>query len=191
MPNKSLTRNFCRQTFEKFFHINFYFVVYLQGGEVVQQTITSNIHDDIIILEFQRTDGTLITQLIDFRSVSIARPFPSTATASLPPHRRPFFPRALADGSLPKFNLNVSIMIWLGDKNKVLLCVLLKCFCRPGERTRKTFIRNCFYRFCFTPKKTLKMAIRESEQEGKKYLFLYHVTRERAAGMQTVKQKRN
>jgi hypothetical protein len=40
---------------------------------VVQETITSNIHDDIITLEFQRTDGTLITQLIDFRSVSIAR----------------------------------------------------------------------------------------------------------------------
>ncbi|CAG9797970.1 unnamed protein product [Chironomus riparius] len=39
-----------------------------QGGEVVQETITSNIHDDIIMLEFQRTDGTLITQLIDFRS---------------------------------------------------------------------------------------------------------------------------
>jgi hypothetical protein len=47
-----------------------YFNFYLQGGEVVQETITSNIHDDIIILEFQRTDGTLITQLIDFRSVS-------------------------------------------------------------------------------------------------------------------------
>uniref|UniRef100_A0A336MDB7 CSON015580 protein n=1 Tax=Culicoides sonorensis TaxID=179676 RepID=A0A336MDB7_CULSO len=39
-----------------------------QGGEVVQETITSNISDDVIILEFQRTDGTLITQLIDFRS---------------------------------------------------------------------------------------------------------------------------
>jgi hypothetical protein len=49
---------------------SFSFFVYLQGGEVVQETITSNIHDDIITLEFQRTDGTLITQLIDFRSVS-------------------------------------------------------------------------------------------------------------------------
>lgn len=38
---------------------------------MVQETITSNIHDDIITLEFQRNDGTLITQLIDFRSVSI------------------------------------------------------------------------------------------------------------------------
>lgn len=46
------------------------FISLLQGGEVVQETITSNIHDDIIMLEFQRTDGTLITQLIDFRSVS-------------------------------------------------------------------------------------------------------------------------
>ena len=48
----------------------FFFFFSLQGGEVVQETITSNIHDDIIMLEFQRTDGTLITQLIDFRSVS-------------------------------------------------------------------------------------------------------------------------
>lgn len=55
-------------------HMNFY-AIYLQGGEVVQETITSNIHDDIITLEFQRTDGTLITQLIDFRSVSIVNPF--------------------------------------------------------------------------------------------------------------------
>lgn len=39
-----------------------------QGGEVVQETITSNVSDDLIILEFQRTDGTLITQLIDFRN---------------------------------------------------------------------------------------------------------------------------
>lgn len=39
-----------------------------QGGEVVQETITSNVADDIITLEFQRTDGTLITWLINFRN---------------------------------------------------------------------------------------------------------------------------
>ncbi|XP_059614018.1 out at first protein [Phlebotomus argentipes] len=39
-----------------------------QGGEVVQETITSNVSDDVITLEFQRTDGTLITELIDFRN---------------------------------------------------------------------------------------------------------------------------
>ncbi|XP_055296516.1 out at first protein [Sitodiplosis mosellana] len=39
-----------------------------QGGEVIQETITSNLDDDSIILEFQRTDGTLITQLLDFRN---------------------------------------------------------------------------------------------------------------------------
>lgn len=39
-----------------------------QGGEVIQETITSNVSDDLITLEFQRTDGTLITQLIDFRN---------------------------------------------------------------------------------------------------------------------------
>lgn len=50
---------------------SFLFVyVYLQGGEIVQETITSNVSEDIITLEFQRTDGTLVTELIDFRNVS-------------------------------------------------------------------------------------------------------------------------
>ncbi|KAL5280639.1 oaf family protein [Megaselia abdita] len=39
-----------------------------RGGEIIQETITSNVSDDLITLEFQRTDGTLITQLIDFRN---------------------------------------------------------------------------------------------------------------------------
>ena len=56
--------------FVSVFKLTLKFISLLQGGEVVQETITSNIHDDIIMLEFQRTDGTLITQLIDFRSVS-------------------------------------------------------------------------------------------------------------------------
>ena len=47
------------------------FSIYLQGGEIVQETITSNVSEDIITLEFQRTDGTLVTELIDFRNVSI------------------------------------------------------------------------------------------------------------------------
>lgn len=37
----------------------------------MQETITSNVGEDIITLEFQRTDGTLVTELIDFRNVSI------------------------------------------------------------------------------------------------------------------------
>lgn len=36
----------------------------------MQETITSNVADDIITLEFQRTDGTLVTLLLDFRNVS-------------------------------------------------------------------------------------------------------------------------
>ncbi|XP_011201754.2 out at first protein [Bactrocera dorsalis] len=39
-----------------------------QGGEVIQESITSNVSEDIITLEFQKTDGTLITQVIDFRN---------------------------------------------------------------------------------------------------------------------------
>ncbi|XP_024085526.1 out at first protein-like [Cimex lectularius] len=39
-----------------------------QGGDVLQETITANVTDDTVTLEFQRSDGTLITQLIDFRT---------------------------------------------------------------------------------------------------------------------------
>lgn len=42
---------------------------------MVQETITSNVSDDLITLEFQRTDGTLITQFIDFRNVIILHLF--------------------------------------------------------------------------------------------------------------------
>lgn len=65
--------------------------LFQQGGEVVQETITSNIHDDIIMLEFQRTDGTLITQLIDFRSVSKTLKQKCEFIFFLMLHNRPFF----------------------------------------------------------------------------------------------------
>ncbi|CAH1161722.1 unnamed protein product [Phyllotreta striolata] len=39
-----------------------------QGGDVVQENISANITDDTVTLEFQRSDGTLVTQLIDFRN---------------------------------------------------------------------------------------------------------------------------
>lgn len=39
-----------------------------QGGELMQETITSNVIDDIITLEYQKSDGTLITWLINFRN---------------------------------------------------------------------------------------------------------------------------
>ena len=42
----------------------------LQGGDVLQETITANVSEDAVTLEFQRSDGTLITQLMDFRNVS-------------------------------------------------------------------------------------------------------------------------
>ncbi|KAK7582301.1 hypothetical protein V9T40_013746 [Parthenolecanium corni] len=38
-----------------------------QGGEVLQETISSNISDDTVVLEYQNSDGTLITQFIDFK----------------------------------------------------------------------------------------------------------------------------
>ncbi|EDW03899.1 GH10264 [Drosophila grimshawi] len=41
---------------------------HFSGGEVIQESITSNVGEDLITLEFQKTDGTLITQLIDFRN---------------------------------------------------------------------------------------------------------------------------
>lgn len=39
-----------------------------QGGDILLETISSNITEDLIILEFQRSDGTLVTQLIDFKN---------------------------------------------------------------------------------------------------------------------------
>ncbi|XP_001603817.1 out at first protein [Nasonia vitripennis] len=39
-----------------------------QGGDILQETITSNITEDVITLEFQRSDGTLVTQLVDFKN---------------------------------------------------------------------------------------------------------------------------
>ncbi|XP_012283839.1 out at first protein isoform X2 [Orussus abietinus] len=39
-----------------------------QGGDILLETITSNVTEDMITLEFQRSDGTLVTQLIDFRN---------------------------------------------------------------------------------------------------------------------------
>lgn len=40
------------------------------GGDVVVESINGNTTSDTVILEFHNTDGTYITQLIDFRSVS-------------------------------------------------------------------------------------------------------------------------
>lgn len=37
---------------------------------MVQENISANVTDDTVSLEFQRPDGTLVTQLIDFRNVS-------------------------------------------------------------------------------------------------------------------------
>lgn len=41
----------------------------LQGGDILLETISSNVTEDVITLEFQCSDGTLVTQLIDFKNV--------------------------------------------------------------------------------------------------------------------------
>ena len=41
-----------------------------RGDEVFQEAITSNISQQLVELEYQSTDGSLITQLIDFKHVS-------------------------------------------------------------------------------------------------------------------------
>ena len=41
-----------------------------KGGEILRQSIQSNTTQDTIKLEFQKSDGTLITQFIDFANVS-------------------------------------------------------------------------------------------------------------------------
>lgn len=42
-----------------------------RGGEVFQEAISANTTEDVIEVEYQNTDGSLVTQLIDFRNVSI------------------------------------------------------------------------------------------------------------------------
>lgn len=44
----------------------------LQGGEVLQETIAANVTEEWVSLEFQRSDGTLVTQILDFKNVSSA-----------------------------------------------------------------------------------------------------------------------
>ena len=40
---------------------------FLKGGDVLQEVLTSNVSEDVVQLEYQRSDGTLVTQLLDFR----------------------------------------------------------------------------------------------------------------------------
>lgn len=120
----------------RFFTENSVFCVYLQGGEVVQETITSNIHDDIITLEFQRTDGTLITQLIDFRSVSIVNLFLLFLLFGFRKGQTPTLGPVLAPRN--KLNLNVFIMIWMKVWIKFLFCFLLSSvFVDPRMKQRR------------------------------------------------------
>lgn len=42
---------------------------HFQGGDILLETISSNVTEDVITLEFRCTDGTLVTQLIDFKNV--------------------------------------------------------------------------------------------------------------------------
>ncbi|XP_043277314.1 out at first protein isoform X2 [Venturia canescens] len=39
-----------------------------QGGDIFLEKISANVTEDMITLEFQRSDGTLVTQLIDFKN---------------------------------------------------------------------------------------------------------------------------
>ena len=43
-----------------------------KGGEVLLETIQANTSLDTIRLAFQEYDGTLITQFIDFKNVSVS-----------------------------------------------------------------------------------------------------------------------
>lgn len=40
-----------------------------KGGEVLRQSINANNTQDTIRLEFKKTDGTLVTQFVDFANV--------------------------------------------------------------------------------------------------------------------------
>ncbi|XKL65480.1 hypothetical protein PGB90_008900 [Kerria lacca] len=52
------------------------FIFCVQGGEILQETLTSNVTSDTVMLEYLNSDGTLITQLIDFkREVQVLKVF--------------------------------------------------------------------------------------------------------------------
>nr|XP_018897085.1 PREDICTED: out at first protein [Bemisia tabaci] len=57
----------CVSTFIQFCDQQLLINVQNQGGDVLQETISANVSEDVVTLEFQRSDGTLITQLVDFR----------------------------------------------------------------------------------------------------------------------------
>ncbi|XP_046454442.1 out at first protein-like [Daphnia pulex] len=38
-----------------------------QGGDVLQEVLASNVSEDVVQLEYQRADGTIVTQMLDFR----------------------------------------------------------------------------------------------------------------------------
>lgn len=40
-----------------------------KGGDIVKEIITGNTTSDVVELQFQNTDGTIINQFIDFKSV--------------------------------------------------------------------------------------------------------------------------
>ena len=42
-----------------------------RGDEIFQEAISANASEDVIEVEYQNTDGSLVTQLIDFRNVSM------------------------------------------------------------------------------------------------------------------------
>lgn len=49
--------------------MHYLYTAILQGGDILLETISSNVTEDVITLEFQCSDGTLVTQLIDFKNV--------------------------------------------------------------------------------------------------------------------------
>ena len=79
-----LIKKFC--THSKFCVTLFFWIVFIvhscysqltvnvknKGGDVIQEVIDSNITADIVTVKFRRSDGTLMTQLIDFINVSCA-----------------------------------------------------------------------------------------------------------------------
>lgn len=60
---------------------------------------------------------------------------------------------------------------WNGDKNKVLLCVLLKCFCRPGENTENFFSGIVFIDFASPRKNTKKWQYERANKKGRNIYF--------------------
>lgn len=54
-----------------------------KGGDILREMIQANTTQDTVTLEFPESDGTLVTQFIDFKNVSLEETLPLSDVYSM------------------------------------------------------------------------------------------------------------